>query len=311
MIVNGVDLSKLGDQFSGHVQGRTLILDGDGPAYVAAATVKTLPTAVRKMQQIILTQMFNTGAENAIVHLTASTSHKAGRFNIIAAKPYQGNRKDKAKPALLEATRQAIANRENWLPEFEVVMNHIVEADDAMIIDAYRLKEHGVIWSDDKDLRMTPYPYWEKKRGQIVQPTNGGYGSLFEDYTPAGQHKCYGYGRKFFWAQMLMGDTADNVQGVAKLDGKLCGSKGAFTALNLVASEDAAANLVINAYREVNQNPIPEGYLLWLLRTPSDSFWLYLSELNLNQGNLAYVEDCVRRVWFKKPETKEFNDVPF
>lgn len=310
MNIQGIDLSKLGDQFHGHVQGRTLILDGDGPAYVAAATVKTLPTAIRKMQTAILTQLFLTKAENAIVHLTANTSAKAGRFNILAAKPYQGNRKSKAKPPLLEACRQALAQRQNWLPEFEVIMHHILEADDGMMQDAYRLKEHGVMWSDDKDLRMTPYPYWEQKTQTIVVPS--GFGSLHLAYTDSGTVKCLGYGKKFFWAQMLMGDTADNIQGVAKLNGKLCGPKGAFEYLDPFTDESAGANAVLDAYREIDQNPLPEGWLLWLLRRDGDTFWQYLNELILTPANRAFLDDCARRVWFKQPESKreeEFEDV--
>lgn len=303
MIIQGMDLSKLGDQFEGHVQGRTLIIDGDGPAYVAAATSKTLPTSVKRMQQAILTHMFSTGAENAIVHLTAQSSHKAGRFNVIAAKPYQGNRESKAKPALLESTRQAIANPDNWLPSFEVVMNYVLEADDAMMIDAYRLKEHGVIWSEDKDLRMTPYPYWERKVGKLVTP--GMYGYLYPDSTPSGTPKTLGYGRSFFWAQMLMGDTADNISGVLKFDGKQCGPVGAYAALADAKSEDEAANIVISAYRAIDQNPIPEGWLLWLHRHPGDTFWQYLQEVRLSEANRAFVNACVQRQWFKQPAAKE------
>ena len=47
MIVQGVDISALPDQFQSAVPGRTLIIDGDGPCYVAAATVKRLDTALR------------------------------------------------------------------------------------------------------------------------------------------------------------------------------------------------------------------------------------------------------------------------
>lgn len=310
MLVKGLDLSILGDQFRGHVQGRTLILDGDGPCYVAAATVKTLPTAVRRVQQRILELMFLTGSENARVHLTAADSLKAGRFNIIAAKPYQGNRKSKDKPPLLEATRQAMANEENWLPEFVVQYHTRLEADDGMMHDAYSLQEHGVIWSEDKDLRMTPYQYWEASTGTLVQGI--GFGSLFESYTEAGTHKCLGYGRKFFWAQMLMGDTADNISGVAKLDGKLCGPKGAFLHLDSIQDESACANAVLDAYRVLNQNPLPEGWLLWLQRRPGDTFWQYLSELAVSPRNRAYLDECVRRVWFKPPEIKEeFEDVNY
>lgn len=303
MIINGVDTSKLGDQFEGFVPGRTLILDGDGPAYVAAATSKTLPTAVKRMQQAILTHMFSTGAEHARVHLTAQTSAKAGRYNVIAAKPYQGQREGKAKPALLESTRQAIANPEHWLPQFEVIMHHVLEADDGMMQDAYIYKENGIIWSEDKDLRMTPYPYWERKVGKIVVP--GTYGSVYMDATPSGTAKCLGYGRAFFWAQMLMGDTADNIQGVKTLDGKLCGPVGAYAALAGAKSEDEAANIVISAYRAIDQNPIPEGWLLWMLRHTGDTFWQYLEEVRLSEANRAFVNDCVSRPWFVVPERKE------
>lgn len=301
----GIDLASLGDQFHGHVQGRTLIMDGDGPAYVAAATVKTLPTAIRKMQSIILTQLFLTKAQNATVHLTAATSHKAGRFDIIAAKPYQGNRKSKSKPPLLEACRQALAQRENWLPEFEVVMHHVLEADDGMIQEAYRLKEHGLIWSDDKDLRMTPENYWCQKTASIL--TGYGFGKLWLDSSTS-TTKCLGVGKMFFWAQMLMGDTADNIQGVKLLDGKLCGAVAAFNRLGSITDESECANAVIDAYRAIDQNPIPEGWLLWLLRRDGDTFWIYLNELQWSPANRAFLDDCVHRVWFKQ---REYEDVPF
>lgn len=309
MIVRGIDLSKLGDQFHGFVQGRTLIIDGDGPAYVAAATVKTLPTAVSKFQQIILTQMFLAEAEHAIVHLTASDSYKAGRYNIIATKPYQGQREGKAKPPLLEATRQAAALKQNWCPEYEVVMNRLLEADDAMIIDAYRLGEHGVIRSDDKDLRMTPYPYWCQESSRIVDPK--GFGTLHVSHTPSGTMKLLGYGLKFFWAQMLMGDTADNIAGLTRLNGALCGPAGAFKYLNPARTENEAANLVIDAYRQNDQNPLPEGWLLWLLRRPTDTFWLYLNELEFSPANRAFLDECATRQWFKNPDPQGIEDVPF
>jgi 5'-3' exonuclease len=262
------------------------------------------------MQTAILTQMFLTKAENAIVHLTANTSAKAGRFNIIAAKPYQGNRKSKAKPPLLEACRQALAQRENWLPEFEVVLHHQLEADDGMMMDAYRLKEHGIIWSDDKDLRMTPYNYWCQDT-QTVQ-TGYGFGKLWTKELSS-TTKCLGVGKKFFWAQMLMGDTADNIAGVAKVDGKLCGPVGAFNLLHGIDEESACANFVLDCYRAIDQNPLPEGWLLWLLRWDGDTFWQYLHELELTPANKKFIYDCANRQWFKQPEPQheEFEDAPF
>ncbi len=311
MLIGGIDLSQLGDQFGGYTPGRTLIMDADGPAYAAAATVKTLSTGLRKFQSAVLTQMFVTGSQRAELHLTSSTSAKAGRFNIIAEKPYQGNRDGKAKPALLEPLRQAIALPANWLPEYEATMHHLLEADDGMIMSAYRHGENGVIWSEDKDLRMTPYVYWDKKHGKLIKVT--GFGSLHLEYSSSGAKKCMGYGLKFFWAQMLMGDTADHIQGVKLLNGRLCGPAAAFDHLDPIDDESECANAVVDAYRAINQNPIPEGWLLWLLRREGDTFWIYLNELQWSPANRRYLDECVQREWFRKivTEEKEFEDVPY
>lgn len=302
MIIGGVDLSTLPDQFKGFVMGRTLILDGDGPCYVASATAKRLDTALRNFQQATLTQMFLTKSQRCNIHLTASTSHKAGRFHVIAAKPYQGNRTGKSKPPLLEPLRQAVAQRENWLEEYNVKMHHILEADDGMIHDAYELGEDGLIWSDDKDLRMTPYPYWCKEKG-VVLPSQP-FGWLQPKFTPAGTMKLIGQGPLFFWAQMLMGDTADNVQGIKRLDGKLCGPAATWTALQPFERLDihAVANYVIGAYREIGQNPLPEAYLLWLLRWPGDSALNYIESLALTEENRRYINECNQRVWYRPSE---------
>lgn len=307
-LIKGIDTATLPEQFAGCIAGRTLITDGDGVAYRVAATVKRLDTAIRRFQQEMLTQAFLTKSSRIRVHLTASGSDKAGRYRIIGAKPYQGNRTNKAKPALLEPLREAMANRENWLEEFDFVHLHReLEADDAMMHDAYQLKENGVIWSDDKDLRMTPYLYWEKDTGVLQKPEP--IGKLWLKSTTAGTQKCLGQGPLFFWAQMLMGDTADNVQGILTLNGTKCGAVGAFTALEAVQSIHEAANTVLDGYRSIDQNPLPEGWLLWLLRWPGDTFWQYLQELYLTEENRRFVHECAGRKWFTSlEETSSITD---
>ena len=300
MIIGGVDTSALPDQFPGAVSGRTAIIDGDGPAYRAAATVKTLPTGIRRFRQDILTQMFMVNAEDAQVYLTHEQSKKAGRFNIKAVKPYQGQRKGSAKPPLLSQVRHAVVQDENRLEEFSVSMEYIVEADDAMIMQAYLLKDDGVIMSDDKDLRMTPYKYFDQTTGKVID--SDPFGHLYTKCTDSGTLKVLGHSLKFFWAQMLMGDTADNVKGILKLNGKLCGPAAAYEFLHPMKSIEEVYNAVIGAYREIDQNPLPEGYLLWLLRHPHDSFWRYLQELPLLDINVKFLNDCVKRDWFTVPE---------
>jgi hypothetical protein len=295
LIINGVDTDSLGNQFQSAIPGRVLILDGDGPCYAVAATVKRMDTAIRHFQTRVLELMFLSGAEYCHVHLTASDSYKNGRFNIVAERPYQGNRTNKAKPPLLEPLRQAVANNETWLPEYHVRMHKELEADDGMIQDAYALGERSVIWSEDKDLRMTPYPYFDIKSGKVLssQP----FGWLTPQITGSGTVKLIGQGPLFFWAQMLMGDTADHIKGVRKFNGKPCGPAGAYDALKDAKDIHQAANIVIDAYRAENQNPIAEGYLLWLLRTYDDHVIKYFNEMNLSFENRSYIVDCFNREW--------------
>jgi hypothetical protein len=308
MIIAGIDTSAVPSQFENAVPGRTLILDGDGPCYVVAATTKRMDTAIRRFQSEVLRCMFLSKAEDCTVHLTAHNSDKHGRFRVIAEQPYQGNRKNKDKPSLLEPLREAMADRSNWLPEFnEVILHRKLEADDGMIQQAYGLGERGVVWSEDKDLRMTPYPYYEQKTG-TVSPSVKGAGELWLVQKTASQVLA-GRGRLFFWGQMLCGDQADHVKGIREVDGKKCGSVGAYDLLKSVGNdENKAANTVIDLYRAIDQNVVAEGWLLWLLRTEGDNVLKYMLSLNLTGINRDYVQSCAFRSWVLPKDEKEEND---
>lgn len=306
MIIQGIDVNALPDQFNNYKQGRTLILDGDGPCYVAACTVKRLDTAISRFQQLVLKDMFMTSAQDCRIHLTSKDSDKHGRFRINAIKPYQGNRTGKDKPALLEPLREAMADSRNWLPSWEVILHRELEADDGMIQDAYRLKEHGVIKSEDKDLRMTPYLYFEQKRGQVMPSQEVGWVSV--THTNAGTAKLTGQGPLFFWGQMLMGDTADHIQGVLRYNGQKCGAVGAYNVLKDCIVIDQAANLVLDAYREINQNPIPEAWLLWLIRWEGDNVLKYFDSLALSEANREFINKCMYLPWCNPREEKDARD---
>lgn len=306
-VIQGIDTGALPDQFESALPGRVLIVDGDGPCYVAAATAKRLDTAVRRFQQEILKRMFLTKAEDCRIHLTAHNSDKHGRFRVKAVKPYQGNRTNKAKPALLEPLREAVADNSTWLPEYSVLMHRELEADDGMMQDAYALGERGVTWSEDKDLRMTPYLYYELNRGQVMPSQPHGWVSI--THTNSGVAKLVGQGPMFFWGQMLMGDQADHIQGILRMHGEKCGAVGAFKALEHAKTQSEAANIVIDGYRAIDQNPIPEGWLLWLTRYPGDNVLKYLAELALTPENAEFVRACSLRDWATPREAANERDV--
>lgn len=289
------------------VEGRVLILDGDFAAYRVAAQVKTLPTAIRRFQKMVLTEMFMAKATTARVHLTPSGGAKANRHLVQAAKPYQANRLGTVKPPLVDPLREVLGKGGHDLPEFEIIAHYDIEADDACMIDSYRLGDQGVLRSDDKDLRSTPYPFYEP-RTDVVEG-GAGWGFLFPHITPAGSFTLLGQGRIFIWAQMLMGDTADNIQGILKYDGQLMGPKRTWELFQSwgddVKCPDFVVNKVLDAYRAIDQNPWPEGWLLHILRSYDDDFNKLINEFSLSPVNERYIDSCWDRPWLAEQPTPE------
>lgn len=296
-----LDFGDLPDQLqSTTVQGRVLILDADSLAYKASATRKTLKGAMTVFQEGVLSTMFHTDSESALIHLTHRDCVKAGRNNIIGVKPYQDNRSGSKRPELLHVVREACVEPENVLSEYQAWLHKTLEADDVCMIDSYKLKENGVLTSPDKDLRHTPYPFYDEYQAKIIQAK--GVGSVWEHVTEGGHFKLHGIGRMFFWAQMLMGDTADNIGALQYYDGKRIGEVRTGDLLepfNDTEDESEIANLVIDGYRAIDQNPYPEGYLLHMLRSWDDSFHKVVQELEWTKANAKFLEDCVTRKWFK------------
>jgi hypothetical protein len=281
------DLSDLPSMFERTVAGRTLILDADFPAYQAAATVKKLSTAITRFQTLVETERFLTGAEFVQVHLTPRGCTKCRRYDYPTVKPYQAQRTG-PKPALLTPLRDAILAAD-WDPHWSVFGWRDREADDGMIMHGLLLGDKGIISSGDKDLCLTPGPYWINDEGRL-DVIKDRFGWIKASRTPGGTNKVLGHGTKFFWAQMLMGDSADNVKGILKYMGGDCGAVGAWTALRDVQTEDEAANLVLRAYAKIQQDPLAEAQCLWLRRSLDDCAYRYLCELNLDADLRAWLD---------------------
>lgn len=278
-----------------------LLMDGDAACYEAACTCAKLDTAVRRVHLKILEAMFLTDSAKAHVHITPESCKKAGRFNLIGEKPYQGNREHKNKPPMLEPLRQSI---QGLLKDdnITIIPNYEVEADDGLCIEAYSLQNNEIVlWSADKDLRMVPCPYYDIAMG-VHDRIDDPFGYLKLSSTEGGSTKVVGHGRIYFWFQLLAGDTADNVRGIRSYRGNKVGIQRAYDCLQEMGqhsrlSEDRTADEVIKMYKEIDQNILPEAYMLWLLRSPDDSFVKYLKELDITQESKSYINDCWKRKW--------------
>ena len=292
------------DTFKNFILGRTVIIDGDDACYSCSAGAAKLSTAQKRFKTATYEIMFLTKAQFARVHLTPKGCYKNGRHLLLGVKPYQGNRKGKPKPALLEMLRDTATEVFKDDTDVDVFPQMYYEADDACVMDAYTV-QNCIMWSKDKDLNLAPCTRYHIETGKELTITNR-FGWIGSRFTESLKEKADGHGTKFFWLQMLMGDTADNVKGILKYNGKLCGELTALEILRNVETEDTAANLVLDAYRAINQNPVPEAEALWLLRSPDDSASGYIWSLVLSDENRAFFSDCYNRKW--KMTQEEYNE---
>lgn len=227
MELNGIDLAGLAHEaskveFPDVVKGRVCHIDADFLAYQTSYEKQDDPKTWEEMKHNaeIATKTIQAlaAAEYLHLHLTPATSNKGGRFEQALLKPYQGNRVDKAKPRYLHMMREFLVQR------FPGTLHQNCEADDGMSSAQYKAIKEGnrnlsIIASKDKDLSMVPGLHLDWDTGNIRgTETDFGYIEYNDD-----KKKVQGLGQKFFWAQMLMGDTADNIQGLP-----LLGQKGRF-----------------------------------------------------------------------------------
>jgi hypothetical protein len=234
MIVNGIDLDGLAHDASAlgippKVKGRIVHIDADFLAYQVTAEKddgsdnKTYEDMQHNAEVAVQTLCDLAAADDVHLHLTPSTSDKGGRYLQAIQRPYQGNREDKPKPRYLGIMREWLAKR------YQGTLHQFCEADDGMSSSQYKALADGnhnlsIIASKDKDLSMVPGLHLDWDTGEIINCAGQfGYVNLIERVSTGGAKtkKLKGFGQKFFWAQMLIGDTADNIQGLPAVPGSV------------------------------------------------------------------------------------------
>lgn len=289
MIVNGIDLSALtphmpAQNFPEEVSGRVVHIDADFLAYMVSYEREgniielndmqhNTRVAVEKIRKLA-------GAQAVHLHLTPGTSTKGDRNAIAIQKEYQGNRKDKPKPAKLHIMR-------TWMGQaFPATLCQLYEADDSMSSMQYKAIASGaqnlsIICSKDKDLDMVPGLHLDWVSGEIK--TADTFGEIWLD-TSGSSIKLKGLGQKFFWAQMLMGDSADNIQGIPVVMNehmskpKKCGPAMAYSMLCDIKTNRDAFLYVKQCYENTGKFV---GYKHW--ETGADVPWqlVFVSEAKL------------------------------
>lgn len=181
------------------------------------------------------------------------------RERIATVKPYKGTRKN-AKPFHFDnLTAYILAN-------YNCRVSNGLEADDLMCIEQYsRLKDGDtIICTRDKDLRQCPgWQFgWECGKQASFGPTLVDNKGTLEFRN--GELK--GTGTKFFFAQMLIGDTVDNIPGCPKI-----GPVKAFNILSECNTKREHERAIIKAYKKAYPNNYrdmieEQSKLLWMIR---------------------------------------------
>lgn len=182
------------------------------------------------------------------------------RKEIAKTKVYKGQRK-KEKPAHYHNIRQYL------LTHYDAEVANGFEADDLICIELYKSHLNGkldvICCSRDKDLRMVPGMHFGWACGNQLQ--YGPHRVTEEGVLHLGKTKLSGEGLSFFYAQMLMGDPVDNIQGIPKV-GPLKAYK--------ILTEDGESSFfhrVVNVYKNCFGDSWKEHYmenanLLWVVR---------------------------------------------
>jgi len=180
-------------------------------------------------------------------------------------RPYKGTRKGEKPFHYYNIIAYGMAN-------YECNIANGIEADDAMCIAQFDNWQHvdpstTIICTRDKDLRQCPgwHYSWECGKQPSIGPVyTDDLGWL--EKKPDG--KIIGYGKSFFFYQMLVGDVVDNIQGI-----KGIGPAKAYKLLTEGEdkSEQCLYQKVVEAYQEAYKddwkaNIREMANLLWMVR---------------------------------------------
>jgi 5'-3' exonuclease len=220
-------------------KGKVLI-DGDIVAYRAAfATEDSSPKDAEEKCTDILDYILGETAlpfpdkSDYMVFLTGKGNF---RYDIAKSFPYKGNRSKREKPIHLSHIRDFMVK------EYDAIVSEEEEADDLIAKEATRLGSDTVVASIDKD--MLQIPCWHFN-------FNTGAWTKVDDWS----------GLKFFYSQILSGDSADNIVGLYQV-----GKKTADKMLDKCKTEKELWKACIKEYDGDTDRVLENARLLWLRR---------------------------------------------
>jgi hypothetical protein len=179
------------------------------------------------------------------------------REDIATYQRYKGNRYDKNGNRIIKQPEHLKACRQYLIDNYNAAVCDGQEADDALGIAQTKCNAnpdwHSIISTVDKDLLIIPGLHHDMNSGYIQ--TVDRFGSLGLDV----KGKLRGTGLKFFYAQLLMGDSADWIPGLPKVTPWMkeqfgvrrlggCGPAAALSVLDTAEDEFELYSRVLSCY---------------------------------------------------------------
>jgi len=214
------------------------LIDSDILCYrVGAVTEEENENTAIETMAVYLEDMLMFDLLDCEEHELFLTGKQNFRFDVAVTAPYKGNRKDKAKPKHLPLLREYL--QVSW----DASVSDGQEADDDIAIRATELGEDCIIASIDKDFLQVPGWHYNfvKKVKKHVTPEEG---------------------LRFFYKQILMGDSADNIKGIFRV-----GEKKATKMLADLKTEQQFYQCCVEGLGE--ERVLENARLLWLRRYPN------------------------------------------
>lgn len=224
-----------------------VFIDADIVAYRMAASAEakgySLPDAKQNVDSLVDEILHETMVfpepEDSSLYLTGKGNY---RYDISKTAVYKGNRSGKPKPEYLASLRDHLVD--HW----GAIVSQGEEADDLISKAVTQEGSTSCVASIDKDmLQLNCWHYnFVKRTWQFVEEFDG---------------------LSFFYQQILMGDNADNILGLAGV--------GPVTAQKMLAdctTEDELYKVCLDAYQGNRDRIVENGRLLWLRRHP-DELW--------------------------------------
>lgn len=279
------------------VPGRVCHIDGDYLAYFVAAISDNPGRARQVIHQYVDNFKMFSGSARVQMHLTAPGSTKGERRLVATVKGYQVQRSGE-KPAMWEWVREYLTNYQGF--EFGLSIWADREADDGIAyMSDITTADLMVIATRDKDMRMLSgwHLDWQTYEMRWV-----GYDAFNV------VHGDLQYGHKWFWLQLLQGDTADNIPGLPKyeLAGKLkpIGPATAEKLLSKVRNNQEAYDICLLLYQtyyheEAHLMLAEQAMLLWLRRDGDarlGDFLRVCPDDGLLSLAVQQIEDNVRKI---------------